>query len=145
MPAITNGRGGNSMPANTGRNNGKSQAATSRYYDNIYGLTKVNSTEDVNSKRSKRNASNASMKIMNSYQNMPINQSSSRKMITQMMDHATKTERSHSTNHENDATKLTNNMWNKISKIVHKCERAQQSNQKFITNFRRVELCDELR
>ena len=45
----------------------------------------------------------------------------------------------------NEATKLTNNMWNMISKIVHKCERAQDSNQKFMTNFKRAELCDDLR
>ena len=121
MPAITDGRGGNTMPANTGRNPGKSQGAPSRYYDNIYGLTKVNSTEDVNSKRSKRNASNSSIKIMNSYQSKQ-NQNTSRKMI--LMDHQN-TERTRSTNHVNEATKLTNNMWNKISKIVHKCERAQ--------------------
>ena len=119
MPAITDGK---QMPANTGRLPGKSQGATSRYYDNIYGLTKVGSTEDINSKRSKRNVSNSSIKIMNSYQNMP-NQNSSRKINSSIMDNATKTERSKST-HLNEATKLTNNMWNKISKIVHKCERA---------------------
>ena len=69
------------MSAITGRRGGKS--STSRYYDNIYGLTKVGSTEDINSKKSKRNASNSSIKIMNSYQSL-ANPNSSRKMI--MMD-----------------------------------------------------------